>query len=183
MARTAQSAATATKSRPAPETVSQATNVMALLDVVAALSSGTLADSLYLFDNNRWAGSTGHGTGRLSTVAEPGDVVVWTTMALECEAFARLQQVKIDIAYAEYVALDAAAFSDTPEVYWFARILKPLPAGGVPYSLSYRLGSADEPYAAPVESLLIPPPGPAAAEPPAGKPEEKPLDPGKGDAK
>ncbi|MEI9927038.1 MAG: hypothetical protein WDN44_04045 [Sphingomonas sp.] len=180
MARAAQSAGTAAKPAPAPEPVRQATNVMALLDVVGALGSGTLAGSLFLFDNNRWAGSTGHGTGSLSTVAQPGDVVVWTTMALECEAFARLQLVEIDIAYADYVELDAAAFSETPEVYWLARILKPLPADGVPYRLSYRLGSAHEPYRAPVESRLVPPV--AAVPPTPGAPEEPPLDPNQGDA-
>jgi len=185
MARAARSAATAAKPAPAPpapgpEPVQQATNVMALVDVVGALGSGTLADSLFLFDNNRWAGSTGHGSGSLSTVAEPGDVVVWTTMALECEAFARLQLVEIDIAYADYVELDAGAFSETPEVYWYARILKPLPEGGVPYRLSYRLGSAHAHYRAPVESRLVPPVRPVPPDP--AEPDEPPLDPNRGDA-
>ncbi len=188
MARAARSAETAAKpapkSTPAPASgpVRQATNVMALIDVVQALGSGTLARSLFLFDNNRWAGSTGHGTGSLSTVAQQDDVVVWTTMALECEAFARLQLVEIDSSYAEYVALDAGAFSETPEVYWFATILKPLPADGVPYRLSYRLGSADAPYRAVVESRLVPPP--LASEPPVpAQPEEPALAPSQEDAK
>jgi hypothetical protein len=188
MARAARSAETAAKPAPkstptpAPVAVRQATNVMALLDVVGALSSGTLARSLFLFDNNRMAGSTGHGTGSLSTVAQQDDVVVWTTMALECEAFARLQLVEIDSAYAEYVALDAGAFSETPEVYWLATILKPLPADGVPYRLSYRLGSADAPYRAVVESRLVPPLV-AVVPPIPAQPDEPPLEPSQEDAK
>jgi len=186
MARAARSAETAAKPAPAPtptpEPVKQATNVMALVDAVGALSSGTLAGSLFLFDNNRWAGSTGHGTGSLSTVAQKGDVVVWTTMALECEAFVRLQLVEIDSAYAEYVALDAGAFSETPEVYWYATILKPLPVDGVPYRLSYRLGSADAPYRAAVESRLVPPLL-AFVPPTPGKPEEPALVPSQEDVK
>lgn len=188
MARAARSAETAPKPAPkpkptpAPGPVRQATNVMALVDVVGALGSGTLARSLFLFDNNRAAGSTGHGTGSLSTVAQEDDVVVWTTMALECEAFARLQLVEIDSAYAEYVALDAGAFSETPEVYWLATILKPLPADGVPYRLSYRLGSADAPYRAVLESRLVPPPFASASSVPA-TPEEPPLEPSQEDAK
>lgn len=183
MARTAQTAvkpAPTPLPAPTPEPVKQATNVLALLDVVGALSADTLANNLFLFDNNRWAGSTGHGSASLTTAAQQGDVVVWTTMALECEAFARLQLVEIDTRYSEYVALDAAAFSETPEVYWFARILKPLPAEGIPYRLSYRLGSALAPYRAPVESLLVPPPGTPVAPPVV--PEEPPLDPNRGDA-
>jgi hypothetical protein len=177
MARAAQSVAAATKSKPTstPEPVKQATNVMAMLDVVGALGSGTLGESLYLFDNNRRAGSTGHGTSSLTTVAQQGDVVVWTTMTLECEAFARLELVEIDVAYAEYVHLEAAAFSETPEVYWFANILKPLPETGIPYHLSYRLGSAPQAYRAPVESRLIPASG-------TSTPGEAPLEPNQEDA-
>lgn len=188
MARAARSAETAAKPAPglepasSPGPVKQATNVMALVDVVGALGSGTLAGSLFLFDNNRWAGSTGHGTGSLSTVAQQDDVVVWTTMALECEAFARLQLVEIDSAYAEYVELDAGAFSETPEIYWLATILKPLPADGVPYRLSYRLGSADAPYRTAVESRLVPPPV-AVVQPTPAQADEPPLEPSQEDAK
>lgn len=159
--------------------VRQATNVLALIDVVGALGSGALAGNLFLFDNNRWAGSTGHGSAILSTVAQQGDVVVWTTTSLECEAFARLQLVEIDIAYADYVDLDAATFGETPEIYWFATILQPLPPDGVPYRLSYRLGSADAPYRAAVESRLIPPLD-APVLPPV-VPDEQTLDTNEGD--
>lgn len=178
MARAAQSAGASAKPKSPrrQEPVKQATNVMAMLDVVGALGSGTLSQSLYLFDNNRREGSTGHGTSSLKTVAQQGDVVVWTTMALECEAFTRLDRVEIDVAYAEYVTLDAGAFSETPEVYWFAKILKPLPATSIPYHLSYRLGSAPEPYRAPTASLLIPPPT-------SPTPGETPLEPKQEDAK
>jgi hypothetical protein len=50
----------------------------------------------------------------------------------------------------------------------------------VPYRLFYKLGSADELYPAPLESRLVPPSAPTP--PPAGKPEEQSLDPGKEDA-
>ena len=87
----------------------------------------------------------------------------------------------IDIVYTDYIELDAAAFSETPEIYWFAKVLKPLPADGVPYRLSYRLGNADEPYFAPVESRLVPPPLTLAPVP--GLTEKHPLEPNQGDAK
>lgn len=181
MARAAQSSGGGTKAIPTsvPDPIRQATNVLAIVDVVGALSAGTVAQSLFLFDNNHRSGSTGHGSDSLSSAARVGDVVVWTTISLECEAFARLQQVEIDSAYAGFVELGAGAFSETPEVYWFARILKPLPAEGVPYRLSYRLGSAREAYRTPVDSRLVPPPGTPVAPPPPlpGPTDAPPLSP------
>ncbi|MBC7953685.1 MAG: hypothetical protein H7Z12_17945 [Rhodospirillaceae bacterium] len=144
-----------------PEAVRQAVNVVGVVDVVGALSDGTLANSLYLFDNNQVGGSHGHGTISLTTHIGAADLVVWVCMPLECEAFARIENVEIDARYAPYIALDCGVYPETAVVYWVAKILKPLP-GPVPYRLVFRLGSHTEPLVAPVASYLMPAQSPKA---------------------
>ncbi|ARC89911.1 hypothetical protein [Rhodovulum sp. MB263] len=132
--------------------------VMGLLDVVGALSEDALDSDLYLFDNNGAAGSSGHGTSCLKTCADAEDLVVWEVMPLECEAFARIDDVLIDEQYAPYIDLESGVYAPTSVVYWAARILKPLPPEGVPYRLAFRVGSRPEPLIAEASSFLVSPP-------------------------
>jgi hypothetical protein len=135
--------------------VRKAVTAVGLVDVVGALAAGSLADSLYLFDNNRGEGSTGNGMLSLSTPLGAGDLLVWVCMALECEAFARIHDIRIDARYADYIALDCDVFTETAVVYWTINILKPLPEP-VPYWLVFHLGSAPEPLVVPSASFLVP---------------------------
>jgi hypothetical protein len=135
--------------------VHKAVTAVGLVDVVGALAAGSLADSLYLFDNNRSEGSTGNGMGSLTTPVGEGDLLVWVLMALECEAFARIHDIRIDARYADYIALDCDVFTETAVVYWTIHILKPLPEP-VPYWLVFHLGSAPESLVVPSPSYLVP---------------------------
>jgi hypothetical protein len=146
--------------------------VVGLTDVVGALSAGTLANNLFLFDNNQVDGSFGHGTGSLTTFVGEGDLVAWVCMPLECEAFARIMNVRIDKRFEDYIALDCQVYERTSIVYWVATIKKPLP-GPVPYRLEFRLGSRPEWLDAPVASYLRP--LPACADKTAGTPAPEPA--------
>ena len=128
---------------------------LALVDVVGALATGTLSNSLYLFDNVRTDGSKGHGTGSLATPVSAGDLMVWVSMGLECEAFVRVEKILIDSAYAEYVAIDSGVYTGTSVVYHTLRVLKPL-VEPVPYHLNFRLGSRPAPMRVPAPSYLHP---------------------------
>jgi hypothetical protein len=44
--------------------------IVAMIDVVAALQSGTLEGNIHLIDNNKWLGSSGVGSGNLTTVID-----------------------------------------------------------------------------------------------------------------
>lgn len=136
---------------------------LALVDVVGALASGTLANSAYFFDNAQTDGAIGHGTASLSTPLSAGDLMVWVSMGLECEAFVRLSGIRIDAAFAEFVAIDCGAYTGTAVVYWTLRVLKTL-VEPIPYQLEFRLGSRSEPMIMPVPSYLLPPRATPAGE-------------------
>ena len=136
---------------------------LALVDVVGALASGTLANSVYLFDNARTDGSTGHGTASLDTPLSAGDLMVWVSMGLECEAFVRVDDIRIDAAHAAYVAIDCGAYSGTGVVYWTLRVLRQLDAP-IPYELVFRLGSRADPMTVSAPSYLRPSVAPSIGE-------------------
>ncbi|MBK5924888.1 hypothetical protein CCR90_14165 [Rhodovulum sulfidophilum] len=140
--------------------------VIGLVDVVGALAEDALGRDLYLFDDNKAGGSSGHGTSCLRTCADAEDLVVWEVMPLECEAFARIDDVLIDDKYAPYIDLESGVYDPSSVVYWAARILKPLPPEGVPYRLAFRMGSRPEPLIAEVSSLLVGTPEDEAGLPP-----------------
>ncbi|MBL3552724.1 hypothetical protein [Rhodovulum sulfidophilum] len=129
--------------------------VIGLVDVVGALAEDALGRDLYLFDDNKAGGSSGHGTSCLRTCADAEDLVVWEVMPLECEAFARIDDVLIDEKYAPYIDLESGVYDPSSVVYWAGRILKPLPPEGIPYRLAFRLGSRPEPLIAEASSLLL----------------------------
>lgn len=135
--------------------IHQVVSVVGLVDVVGALSRGSLDGNFYLLDNSRAGGSVGHGTTSLQTPLDVGDLIVWICQPLECEAFARIDAVKIEARYAPYIELDCSVFSETLLVYWVARILRPLPER-VPYHLMLRLGSRTDLLLPPEPSWLLP---------------------------
>jgi|GEM_PF-683879 hypothetical protein len=166
-----------------PGNVPQVVTVIGVVDVVDALGEGSLANSLYLFDNNQAGGSHGHGTTSLTTHIGAGDAVVWVCMPLECEAFARIDHIEIDASHAPYISLECNTYPETAVVYWRAEILKPLP-GRVPYRLFFRLGSHSRPLGAPEASYLVPAqPSATPAEPVAPAPDEPDSTAPEGDVK
>jgi hypothetical protein len=50
--------------------MSQQLGIVVLVDVAAAIQAADLRGSAYFFDNGKWAGSTGQGTGQLVSAVE-----------------------------------------------------------------------------------------------------------------
>ncbi|HRJ61122.1 MAG TPA: hypothetical protein PKZ97_11955 [Azospirillaceae bacterium] len=154
----------------ATQPIRQATTVLGLVDAVAALAQGSLANALYLFDNNQMGGSGGQGSGSLRTKIAEGDVVVLVSMPLESEVFVRIDDVLIEQRFAEYVRLNCGAYPQTAVVYWTVEVVK-TPPEPIPYQLTFRLGSRAEPMPADAVSFLVPHAGQALeTQTPAAKP-------------
>ncbi|WTW95788.1 hypothetical protein OG216_21445 [Streptomycetaceae bacterium NBC_01309] len=77
-------------------------NVMALVDVIGALSDRTLLNgNLCLMDNGDFR-STGQGTPELCTVVRPGQAVQWTVLAVDL-------QTPVDIKSITFLGAPASA--------------------------------------------------------------------------
>jgi len=105
-----------------------------LVDVARALEKRELNDDLYMFDNQRRAGSQHEGTNRLATVVSDGDTVVWTVASVECEAYAALAKVDIDPDYCE---VQRKMYPETDIAYWVGTVKKPITE--LAYGLSFEL--------------------------------------------
>ena len=66
-------------------------DVLMIVDVDGALSSGDLENNIYLVDTNKHCGSGSEGQSELNTVLKPGDTIRWAVVPLQPEG-----DVKID---------------------------------------------------------------------------------------
>ncbi|WP_405579620.1 hypothetical protein [Streptomyces sp. NBC_01190] len=139
--RTAAAAATTAK-RPI--------SITAVVDCVGALAAQDMHGSLYLYDTNKAGGSTGFGTDELRTRVRGGDQLLWTALALECEAFVSIDAVVIDTDVCEP---ERKVFPGTDVSYWIGTVKKDT-ADAVPYQLSFRLGTRTEPITTTVPLIL-----------------------------
>ncbi|HJQ36976.1 MAG TPA: hypothetical protein VKB93_07545 [Thermoanaerobaculia bacterium] len=112
--------------------------IVAVVDVVSALATDTIDGAVWLLDSNKDGGSTGEGTGLLTTTVQEGDELIWTTMSLECEAFAAIDAIEIDPTYCD---VSRETYPGTDIAYWLGRVLKDPGASRVPYNLRFALGS------------------------------------------
>jgi len=115
--------------------------IIVVVDVVAALAAGTLDGAVWLVDSNKTAGSTNEGTRQLKTAVSKGDELIWTTMSLECEAFAAIESIEIDPAYCE---IERGVFDGTDVRYWHGRIKKDPGSSVIHYNVVFKLGSRPE---------------------------------------
>lgn len=68
-------------------------NIIALVDVIGALSDGTLGNgNLSLADDGSFD-STGQGTPQLCTLVAPGQVVRWTALAVDVQTPVEIQSI------------------------------------------------------------------------------------------
>jgi len=126
------------ENRTEPRTIT----IVAVVDVVGILASGSFAGSFYLIDNNRLRGSTGEGTDSLVTRVRPGDRIVWIAMTLECEAFASITAVGIEKeGQRQYCDPHSYVYPNTNIVCWVADVAANAGGARIPYNLSFRLGS------------------------------------------
>ncbi|GAA3006909.1 hypothetical protein [Streptosporangium longisporum] len=116
--------------------------ITAVVDPVAALASENLDGSLYLYDTNRPAGSTGFGTPELHSRVRKGDTLLWNVIPLECETYVSLADVEIDPQIAEP---EQKVYPGTDIVFWTAEVKQDL-TEPVPYRLSFLLGTVTTPF-------------------------------------
>jgi len=82
-------------------------NVVAVVDVIAALSDGTLeGGNMCLTDDSRY-GSTGRGTTDLCTACLPGQLLTWTVLPVDV-------QTPVEIRSIRFLGHDGAALPEPP---------------------------------------------------------------------
>lgn len=113
--------------------------IVTVIDVVGALATESLSENVYLLDTNKMGGSENIGTDYLKTAVQKGDRIVWTIQALECEAFASIEDIIIDHEYCEP---KQETYKGTDVTYWVGTVKKNVKL--VPYNIKYKVGSRPE---------------------------------------
>ncbi|WP_413756094.1 hypothetical protein [Streptomyces sp. MMBL 11-3] len=115
-------------------------NIIAVVDVVGALSGGTLLNGNLVMVDNGDHDSTGQGTPHLCTVVRPGQVVQWSSLAVDL-------QTPVEIKSITFLGPDGAATpatghpvdgdGDKLDLAHWAGMVPPSLTPGTPYK--YRL--------------------------------------------
>jgi len=124
----------------------QAINITFLVDVIGALSHGTLRNNIFMADNG--LDSQGNGTEALITTCCPGQPVNWVVYAIDVQTPVLIRAITfIDIAKEDDQQLIARAFERPPEkggdphwFYWSGIIPRSLKPGLYRYSLKLQMG-------------------------------------------
>jgi len=126
------------------------TTILCLVDVIDALSTGSLQGNLYLMDDNRPKGTSRQATGTLTTRVRAGDVLMWTDLQMEFETDIRLLGVwgiPPSICVPTPIPLQG-----TDVTYWQATVLRDF-TGRVPYWLDFSVEGI--PMRTPLSSGLV----------------------------
>jgi len=126
-------------------------SITAVVDCVGALTAQSTRGHLYLYDTNKAGGSTGLGTEELQTRVKQGDQLMWTILALECEAFVAIDDIVIDRAVCEPVR---KVYPGTDVAYWTGTVKKDGMAA-VPYQIKFKLGTQVEPITTTLSPALV----------------------------
>jgi hypothetical protein len=128
-----------------PEKNMQAINIVTIVDVIGALSSGALRDNLYMADNG-W-GSAGKGTAELATACYPGQRINWVVNALDVQTAVLIDAITFlnpDSASAAQEFVIGPGFGGTPQnFYWAGFVPCYLPPGRYGYRLKLQMGRGD----------------------------------------
>lgn len=106
-----------------------------VIDVIGALESGVLAPNVYLFDNNRRGGSTGHGTAALDTSAAVGDRLIWTIAPMECGTYCEIAAIDLPEALC---TVKREVFAGTNVSYWTGAVFGHV--DDLPYTIALGIG-------------------------------------------
>jgi hypothetical protein len=60
-------------------------NIMAFVDVIGALATGTLTGNIFMTDNSRAGHTTGRGTATLSSAVTNGQVINWHVVPVDVQ--------------------------------------------------------------------------------------------------
>jgi hypothetical protein len=124
-----------------PEKNMQAINIVTIVDVIGALSSGALRGNLFMADNG-W-GSAGKGTAALATACYPGQQINWVVHALDVQTAVRIDAIsflKVDNTPAAEGLAVAPDIGDARPLYWAGFVPCYLPAGLYGYGLKLQMG-------------------------------------------
>jgi hypothetical protein len=124
-----------------PEKNMQAINIVTIVDVIGALSSGALRSNLYMADNG-W-GSAGKGTAGLATACYPGQQINWMIHALDVQTAVRIDAItflKADNTPAPEGLVIAPEIGDPRHSYWAGFVPCYLPPGLYGYRLKLQMG-------------------------------------------
>jgi hypothetical protein len=114
--------------------------IMAVVDIVGALATGSMKGNLYLLDTNRANGSTGLGTEELKTEVKKDDQLHWTVLPLECEAYVSIDDILID---KELCEPQQKTYPGTDITYWIGTIKKDVDVA--PYHIKFKVGTRVDP--------------------------------------
>lgn len=101
--------------------------VKMVTDALGILSTGSLKDNLYMFDDNRRGGSQGEGTSALVTVLDfkekqPKEYeIIWFVMNMRPDVAVRIEDMQVD---SDAVCITRNWYEDTDISYWTACIEK-----------------------------------------------------------
>ncbi|WP_328496491.1 hypothetical protein OHS59_30165 [Streptomyces sp. NBC_00414] len=126
-------------------------SITAVVDCVGALATGTVHGNLYFYDTNKAGGSLGFGTEQLRTRVRSGDQILWSVLALECEAYTAIDSIVIDHELCEP---ERRVYPGTDVAYWIGTVKKDVP-GDTYYQVRFRLGSRDEPIVTTLSPSLV----------------------------
>ncbi|MEU6387824.1 hypothetical protein [Streptomyces sp. NPDC046939] len=126
-------------------------SITAVVDAVGALATGSLHGNLYFYDTNKAGGSTGFGTEELRTRVRAGDQLLWSVLALECEAYLAIDGIVID---PDLIEPERRVYPGTDVAYWIGTVKKNA-TGTVPYQIKFKVGSRDEALTTPLSPSLV----------------------------
>ena len=124
--------------------------IMAVVDMVGALATGSMSGNLYLLDTNGANGSTGLGTEELKTEVKKGDQLHWTVLPLECEAYVSIDDILID---KELCEPQQKTYPGTDVTYWVGTIKKDVDVA--PYNIKFKVGTRVDPMTTTSTPFLV----------------------------
>jgi hypothetical protein len=126
-------------------------SITGVVDCVGALATGSMQGNLYFYDTNKAGGSTGFGTEQLRTRVRSGDQLLWSVIALECEAYVAIDGILIDHELCEP---ERGVYPGTDIAYWTATVKKDT-TEDTSYQVRFRIGSRDEPITTTLSPSLV----------------------------
>lgn len=120
-----------------------AVNIVTIVDTIAALSSGSLHDHLYMADNG-WC-SERKGTAELATACYPGQRINWTVHPIDVQSPALISEIRIlDLDYPPAKFTPGPKAGGAPQwSYWSGLVPCCLPPGRYGYRLQFQLGRGE----------------------------------------
>lgn len=120
-----------------------AINIVTIVDVIAALSKGTLRNNIFMIDNG--AGSQGKGTALLQTACCPGQVINWSVHPVDVQTPVLIRAIEL-LHPASQTGENSpgfsprAVFGGEPEWhYWRGMVPWGMPAGLYQYRLTLQM--------------------------------------------